>query len=258
MAVIERSQGARLAYEQIAPFYDDFTAHHDYELWLGNLLPAAENLGLAGCRVLDVACGTGKSFLPLLERGWDVTACDISEAMLDRARAKAAGRATLEVADMRALPTYGQFDLVLCLDDAINYLLNREELGACLAGFRRNLAPGGLALFDTNTLLSYRSFFASTVAQDSDQGQMVWRGGANTNTEPGATIEATFEVVGTDHPASSAIHRQHHFPPTEILAGLEAAGLRSLATFGHGLDAVLEQPLDETRHTKTIFIAQPS
>ena len=44
-----------------------------------------------GERVLDVACGTGKSFMPFLARGWDVTACDLSPAMLARA-ATVAGR----------------------------------------------------------------------------------------------------------------------------------------------------------------------
>lgn len=26
---------AEIAYEEIAPAYDDFTAHHNYDLWLG-------------------------------------------------------------------------------------------------------------------------------------------------------------------------------------------------------------------------------
>ncbi len=42
------SRWAEIAYEAIAPVYDDFTAHHDYELWLGALLPKAERHGLGG------------------------------------------------------------------------------------------------------------------------------------------------------------------------------------------------------------------
>src|SRR3982751_6899693 len=93
-AVIQpRSQGAEQAYEAIAPVYDDFTAHHDYELWLGNFLPKLRNHGLRGRRLLDIGCGTGKSFLPMLERGWQVTACDISPSMLELAEAKAGNAA---------------------------------------------------------------------------------------------------------------------------------------------------------------------
>jgi len=43
---------AELTYEAIAPVYDLYTAHHDYELWLGNLLPELKRHGLEGnlCR----------------------------------------------------------------------------------------------------------------------------------------------------------------------------------------------------------------
>src|SRR6478735_8130472 len=95
---------AEIAYEAIAPVYDDFTAHHDYELWLGNLMPALERCGLHGDRLLDVACGTGKSFIPMLQRGWKVTACDISPAMVELARQKVGDEVELFVADMRELP----------------------------------------------------------------------------------------------------------------------------------------------------------
>ena len=143
-AVQPGSQWAEQAYEAIAPVYDEFTAHHDYEMWLGNLLPKLRNHGLRGRRLLDVGCGTGKSFLPMLERGWEVTACDISPSMLERARAKTGGAAKLSVADMRKLPVFGEFDLVWALDDAVNYLLSGMELGEALSGMRANLAPGGL------------------------------------------------------------------------------------------------------------------
>jgi ubiquinone/menaquinone biosynthesis C-methylase UbiE len=79
---------AKATYEAMASIYDLFTAHYDDELWIGELVSALERNGLRGERLLDVACGTGKSFLPMLDRGWEVTACDISPAMLARARAK--------------------------------------------------------------------------------------------------------------------------------------------------------------------------
>src|ERR1044071_7654995 len=84
----KRGRWAEIAYDSIAPVYDDFTAHHEYDVWLGNLLPQLERLGLQGNRLLDVACGTGKSFIPMLERGWEVTGSDISPAMVELARAK--------------------------------------------------------------------------------------------------------------------------------------------------------------------------
>ena len=93
-----------------------------------------------------------ESFLPMLSRGWQVTACDLSPAMLALAEAKTREAAELMVADMRDLPTFGEFDLIWALDDAINYLLSLEELEEALRGMRRNLAGGGLLLFDVNDL----------------------------------------------------------------------------------------------------------
>ncbi len=251
---------ARLTYEHVAPFYDAFTAHHDYERWLPRLVNAAEARGLRGRRLLDVGCGTGKSFLPLLRRGWEVTGCDLSPSMLAQARAKANGRVRLEVADMRSLPRFGQFDLVWCIDDAVNYLLDVQELESCLRGLRRNLAPRGIVLFDVNTLRAYRTFFAETEVQDHGGRRLIWRGQAAPDTAPGAQVEATFEVVPVNGQVTTArwraIHRQRHFPPEEVLWASERAGLECLAVFGHGLDGHLQQPLDEGRHTKAIFISR--
>ncbi len=255
-------RGAEIAYEAIAPVYDDFTAHHDYEIWLGNLLPELNRHGLQGNRLLDVACGTGKSFIPMLQRGWQVTACDISAAMVELARAKVGDQAALSVADMRELPSFGEFDLVWCLDDAINYLLSGEELERALSGMRRNLVPGGLLLFDVNALQAYRTFFAEDVEMEKGGRRLVWKGRTSTDAEPGSIAEASFEVLppeGGDGPLiPPEIHRQRHFPEAQVLAALETAGLECLEVFGHGHDAVLKQPLRDEVHSKAVYIARPA
>lgn len=268
---------AEHAYEAIAPVYDDFTAHHDYELWLGNLLPELRRHGLREGRLLDVGCGTGKSFLPMLERGWEVTGCDISASMLERARAKAGAGAQLLVADMRELPLLGEFDLVWALDDAVNYLLSGEELGRALSGMRANLAPGGLLMFDVNTLHSYRTFFAETQMVERAGRRLVWRGQARADVPPSSICESRFEVEvvgggggvggsegvggegagqGPGRKIETHLHRQRHFPEAEVLELIEGAGLECLDVFGHGFDAVPKQPLDELEHTKAVYIAR--
>jgi SAM-dependent methyltransferase len=253
---------AELAYEAIAPVYDDFTAHHDYELWLGNLLPKVELHGLRGDRLLDVGCGTGKSFLPMLERGWEVTACDISPAMVELARAKVGDAARLSVADMRELPRFGEFDLVCCLDDAVNYLLDGDELVAALGGMRANLAPSGLLMFDTNTITAYRTFFAEEVTIERDGRRLIWRGRAGADQAEGSISEASFEVEPLHPGAGPAIapqlHRQRHFPEAEVRNALSRAGLECLDVYGHHHDAIPQQPLDEIAHTKAVYIARPA
>ena len=129
------------AYAVLAPAYDLLTAEYAYGPWLAAIEWLAVRHGLTGRRLLDVGCGTGKSFMPLLDRGFDVTACDISPEMVAAARAKARGRADVLVADMRRLPVLGEFDLITCIDDAINHLLGPDEVADTLAGLRENLAP---------------------------------------------------------------------------------------------------------------------
>ena len=255
-----RPNWAEIAYEAIAPVYDDFTAHHNYELWLGELLPKLEKHGIPGQRLLDVACGTGKSFIPMLERGWEVTACDISPRMVAIAREKVGDKAKLSVADMRNLPVFGRFDVVWCLDDAVNYLLSTEELEQSLVGMRRNLGPGALLMFDVNTLESYRTFFAEEVTMERDGRRMIWKGLTDPEAPPGTIAEASFEVEPLDESAGPAIppelHRERHFSEAEVVAALERAGLECLDVYGHHHDAIPHQPLDEVAHTKAVYIAR--
>jgi SAM-dependent methyltransferase len=252
---------AERTYEAMAPVYDHFTAHHDYEAWLTDLLAALKRSGLRGQRLLDVGCGTGKSFLPLLPRGWQVTGCDVSPSMVELAREKAGNSVHLEVADMRDLPRFGEFDLVWSLDDAINYLLGAEELEQALVGMRKNLAPTGLLLFDVNTLLAYRTFFAETEIVERGGWKLLWTGKATADVAPGSICESTLESIpleaaGDGAEPSTMRHRQRHFPEAEVLATLERAGFECLDVYGHGLDGIPRQPLDESIHTKAIYIAR--
>jgi SAM-dependent methyltransferase len=254
-----RGDSALQTFEAMAPVYDDFTAHYDYEGWLADLLKILEHRGLAGRRLLDVACGTGKSFLPMLPRGWRVTGCDVSPAMVALAREKAGDLVDLSVADMRGLPRLGEFDLVWALDDAINYLLSVEELEEALRGMGDNLAGAGLLLFDVNELLVYRTFYADTSVVDQGGKRFVWRGLASADVAAGSVCESRLEVHGDGAGAGqgeASLHRQRHFPEAEVLVALEQAGLECLDVYGHGLDGIPRQPLDTGAHTKAIYIAR--
>lgn len=249
---------AREAYDDLAPAYDLLTADYPYDRWLAALEALAREHGLSGHAVLDVACGTGKSFLPLLARGWRVVGCDISPAMLAHAAGKAPG-VRLVRADMRELARLGSFDLVTCLDDALNYLLEADDLAAALAGIRRNLAPRGIAIWDLNTLAMYRAAFARDRTTDRDGVFLAWRGETAASLEPGGPAQATVDVFA---PAGdglwerrSSVHRQRHWPPATVRALARDAGLRILAVHGQHPGAVLEPDLDELAHSKAVYLA---
>lgn len=262
MALITAPRPATaVGYDCLAPFYDRFTAGYAYEVWIDAIEERAIGQGLRGRRALDLACGTGKSTLPLLERGYAVRACDISEGMIREARRKLPEHAeAFSVADMRELPDLGEFDFVLCLDDAVNYLLTDAELEATFAGVGCILAPGGVFAFDVNTLLTYRTCFADTAVRENEGVRFVWRGEAPASLQPGEGASAEVEIFSQHDDGvwewRSLRHIQRHHPISAIDAALARGGLERCATVGQRPGARLEDSVDEERHIKLVHFAR--
>lgn len=253
---------AEVAYAALAPFYDDFTAHHRPDDWAATVEALARESGLSGRRLLDVACGTGKSFEPFLARGYAVTACDVSPDMLERARARASGRARLLRRDMRALGRIGRFDLITCLTDAVNYVHDRSELEATFGGLRANLAPGGVVVFDVLALGLFRALHGGSSVLERPGLVLLWRGCADAPPRAGslasAAIDAFVEEPGASWRRAHSRHWQRHHPPDELRAALRAAGFGWVRIVGLAADGRVEQPLDEDRHTKAVVLARAS
>lgn len=102
---------------------------------LGSWLPARAS------DVLDLGCGTGSLSLLAAEQGHRVTGVDASPAMVERARAKLAGRdAAFLVGDAAAPPVGEQrFDVVLVR----HVLWALPDPGRALRHWRGLLRPGG-------------------------------------------------------------------------------------------------------------------
>lgn len=255
--------GALLTYEALAPTYDAFTAEHDHERWLARIEALALGHGLSGRRVLDVGCGTGKSAAPLLRRGYRISACDLSPGMAAIARERLGPAAHVFVADMCDLPDeLGPFDLVTCLDDALNYLDSAHNLRAAFASVRRVLAPGGLYVFDVNTLGAYRSAFAEHAVVETGDVLFCWRGaGAGAEAagaEPDAVYEAQLDAFARERDGrwsrSTSHHRQRHFSDATVREALAAAGLRCRALFGQAPGVRLSRRADEEAHAKRLYV----
>lgn len=254
---------AREAYDRFAPIYDEFNASNNYEMWLGEvLLPELERHGLrrfpAATRpqqVLDIGCGTGRAFPPLLKRGWHITGCDASPVMLGRAQEKTTSESVaLLECDARELVQFavGPFDLVLALNDVVNYLTEDGDLDRAFAGMKRNLAPHGLVCFDTDTLGLFRSHFASGNAEEMSVGDWEWHG-LEEEVRPGGIYEARVSGPGVE----THIHRERHWTPGKVEEALAGSGLRALAVMGQreeGDKILLEDPFDEERDQKLIWM----
>jgi SAM-dependent methyltransferase len=97
---------------------------------------------------LDLGCGAGGDTLWLAQRGWQVTAVDISGTAVDRARARAdelgvGSRVSAERHDLAASFPGGSFDLVSAQYLHTPFAFPRAEV---LRTAARSLRPGGLLL----------------------------------------------------------------------------------------------------------------
>jgi len=259
-------ESARSAYDRLASAYDEYTAANNYEMWLGEvLLPELEKYGLQVGWALDVACGTGRAFEPLLSRGWRLFGSDVSSGMLAEAARKFGSAVPLLEHDARNLPPISPgadqpeesaFDLVLMLNDVVNYMIEAKDLELIFDGVRRNLnRDHGLFVFDANALSLFREEFL-TGFKETGTGDWEWCGMTD-EAKLGGIFEATLAGRGIE----PHVHRQRHWPVEEMTAALEASGLRCLAVLGQreaGDRVVLSDPPDEERDAKVVYIAAPA
>ena len=246
------------AYDVLAPAYDLLTAGYAYGPWMRAIDRLAREHGLCGRRALDVACGTGKSLEALLELGYDALGCDGSAGMAAVARQKLGARAEIRVADMCELPVYGRFDLVTCLDDALNHLPSADHVECALRAMAGNLAPDGLLAFDVNTLTAYRDV-TDRIVEDGER-IVLWHGAPARLREPGGRAEVAMDVMSRRSDGlwrrASASWGHWHYPLASIPAIADAAGLEIAAICGQRSGGRLEPGADEQRHAKAVFLAR--
>lgn len=262
--LVQGAESAKDAYDCYSASYDETNAQNNYEMWLGEaLLPELERHGLRRGWALDVGCGTGRAFDPLLSRGWRVVGCDLSPGMLAEATYKFGPRISLLNLDGRdlppicpspGLPREQAFQLVLLLNDVVNYMTEDGDLERAFAGVRRNLSPKqGLVVFDINTIALFRAAFASGVSKEMSARGLRWRGLSN-EVKPGMVCRAQLSGPSIEPHE----HRQRHWTVQQVTEALDASGLSCRAILGQKEQEgriLLSDRLDEERDHKIIFLA---
>jgi hypothetical protein len=177
--------------------------------------------------------------------------------MLERARKEGGDRVQLDVVDMRELPVYGEFELVLSLNDSVNYLLGDDDLRNALAKMGANLADDGLLLFDVNSKGTYDSgaWSGDPLTVEHEGRSWTWHGIGEVEDEP-SVYETRIE--GDD--IEPIVHRERFRSEAEVREAVAAAGLDCLASLGmQEIDekVVLTAPPDESRDYKVVYIGKP-
>jgi SAM-dependent methyltransferase len=137
-----------VAYERFAAFYD--VVMDDPGPRAARVEDAVRHYHPGAASLLELGCGTG-SILARLEAPAELVGLDRSPEMLAVAAAKVPG-ARLVQGDMADFALGRTFDVVACVFDSINHLLDVASWAALFGCAHRHLAPGGLFVFDVNTV----------------------------------------------------------------------------------------------------------
>ena len=249
------------SYQALAKVWDRLTASYKYDLWLSRLHQLALGNGASGNRLLDAACGTGRSFEPMLSRGYQVTGCDISSAMVECAREKLSGHGgQLHVTDMRSLPALGSFDLITCLDDAINHLLEPGDVTAAFESFARRLRCGGVLIFDVNALFAYRTACSFTVPVNGTEYKLCRSAAGGMQPGSSYTWRVEAKAIGkesvTTKPEVIGYYPQRHWPIPVLKEKLIQAGFDPVSIYGQSTGAKMATTADDLRNNKIVFVAK--
>jgi SAM-dependent methyltransferase len=187
-------------------------------------------------KIVDLACGTGAAAVALARRKFEVTGVDGSQAMLARARARAA-RWKVAVdwrqQSLTELDLPSGFDLATCFFDSLNHLTDPGELRQAFFGVRRILAPGGLFFFDMNTRYALERVWnnVSDSHLDVDYARF-WKAAFDPATQLGRLETTYFVREEHDHfRRVEATHVARGYDPDEVLEHLREAGFTVLEVY---------------------------
>ena len=168
-------------YSAFGEIYDRVMRDVDYDSWSQHVLNLAKKFDIRVHKILELACGTGSLALRLASMGYDVTGVERSGMMLELAREKL-GDAGLKIPlhtgtmeSIASLKLDNDFDLVTCLYDSLNYLLDEEEVERCFEGVYDCIRPGGAFIFDVTTEYNLlHNFCGYTFAENFDEYSYIW------------------------------------------------------------------------------------
>jgi len=126
--------------KQASTYDEDFNSEHARKIY-NHIIKTTGNLD--GKKILDVGCGTGNVLKMIHDkyREAQLYGIDISEKMLEKAKAKLQNNADLTLGDSENLPYYNStFDVIIC-NDSFHHYPNPEGV---LREFNRVLRDGGI------------------------------------------------------------------------------------------------------------------
>lgn len=223
-----------MSYEVLAQYYDELMKEVPYDEWLRVFSETFTDKNIKS--ILDIGAGTGKITIPLLKKGFDVTAVDLSEDMLTVLHEKLEEnqvQAQLICQDMTELDLQVEYDCILSFCDSINYLTTKEDVLKAFESFYRHLKPGGYLLFDSHTIHKMKYIYPNvSFGHAGSEVSYIWNVFTG-EVENSIIHELTFFVENEDgtYERFDEDHTQQAFSKDEYMYFLNNAGFIVLNTF---------------------------
>lgn len=222
------------AYGGFARVYDLFMDETPYEEWCMSIRSILKQYGILDGLILDLGCGTGKMTRLLRQAGYDMIGVDSSEEMLGIAMEYQEDAGILYLhQDMREFELYGTVRAVISVCDSMNYLLEEDELMSVFSLVNTYLDPGGIFLFDMNTLYKYREILGEqTICENRDEGSFIWENYFDEETQINQ-YDMTFFIREADgrYQKFEETHFQRGYTPDKIKELAECAGLEWIGCY---------------------------
>ena len=171
-------------YDSLAPQYDKLfldwqTTTREQAEMLSKLFQS--NGFDTSAKILDCACGIGTQAIGLSMLGYCITASDLSTGALAQAKARASDNHVnirFEQADFCSLSEIfsEQFDIVICMDNALPHMLSETALETAVRSIANQLAAGGMfvaSIRDYDTLLNQKPAYSPPYIHKTPNGQRV-------------------------------------------------------------------------------------
>jgi len=234
------------AYTSFAHAYDIFMSDIPYQEWCGYICGILEEYGIADGLVLDLGCGTGNLTGLLEQKGYDMIGVDMSADMLEIAREKQAV-SNLNILyllqDMREFELYGTVRAVVSICDSLNYIMSEAELLQVFRLVNNYLDPGGIFLFDLNTIYKYRDLIGeSTIAENREQCSFIWE---NMYYEDEQINEYDLTIFQEEEPGLYRKFEETHFQKAYSLKTVQKLLVEAGMQFETAYDAFTKEPPNE-------------
>lgn len=236
------------AYQNFARVYDMFMDNIDYDSWSKYLLNILQEHEITDGLLLELGCGTGSITERMAAAGYDMIGVDLSEDMLQIAQEKKmeSGYDILYLLqDMCEFELYGTVRAVLCVCDSLNYLLEEEEVLETFRLVNNYLDPGGVFIFDINTIYKYETVMGeTTIAENREDGSFIWDNYYDSEEMINEYELALFIPEGEDglYRKYEEVHYQRAYSLEHIKMMIEEAGM----IFEGAYDAFTKNPPTET------------